>query len=336
MKNFADILGQKHAIDRLLAAYRGGKLPHAMIFAGPIGVGKATTARALAALWLCEKPANASPCGKCASCRGMEVEQHPDHHVIYKELLRNLEKKKESVARDISIDLIRAELNDKASRKSVMGRGKVFVVEEAELMSAAAQNSMLKTLEEPAGRTLIILLSDSAESLLPTIRSRCQVVTFSFLPEKLVAAELSKSSVSPDSAAKAARLSGGSIGLAKRWLDDGIVDRAGELIAMVDGPAGATIVAELPHWLRKSAEEYAAKQLERDPKSSRDQAVRDGASLYLRIAAEHFRRKLSSLTDPASVENAASRIEALVQSERYLDANVTTSLVYQQAAAALA
>lgn len=335
MKNFADILGQKHAIDRLRAAYRAGKLPHAMIFAGAVGVGKATTARALAALWLCEKPASDSPCGTCASCRGMEAESHPDYHFIEKELLRTLEGKKESIARDISIDLIRAKLNDKASRKSVLGRGKVFVLAEAELMSTSAQNSMLKTLEEPAGRTLIILLSDAAESLLPTIRSRCQVVAFSLLPEKLVAAELVKARFNPDSAARAARLAGGSIGLAKRWLDDGILDRASEMLALMDGPSGATIAAELPHWLRKSAEEYAAKRIERDPKSSRDQAMRDGASLYLRIAAEHFRRKLSSLTDAAAVEKATSRIEALVQSERYLDANVTTSLVYQQVAAAL-
>src|SRR3712207_9357567 len=70
-----------------------------------------------------------------------------------------------------------------------MGRGKVFVVEQAELLSAAAQNALLKTLEEPAGRTLIVLLTDQPGALLPTIRSRCQVVPFAALAEELVRRE---------------------------------------------------------------------------------------------------------------------------------------------------
>src|SRR5207302_11238363 len=135
--------------------YEADQLPHGMIFAGPVGVGKGTTAAALAALWLCEKPNNATPCGKCESCRVFDAGNHPDYHVITKELIRYHDKTGTSKGIDLSIHVIRPEVVDKAAMKPGMGRGKVFVIEQAELMNAPAQNSLLKTLEEPAGRSLL-------------------------------------------------------------------------------------------------------------------------------------------------------------------------------------
>src|SRR5439155_23785955 len=108
---------------------------------------------------------------------------HPDYHVITKELIRYHDKTGKSKGIDLSIKVIRPELVDAAGRKAAMGRGKVFVIEQAELLNTQAQNAMLKTLEEPLGRTLIILLTDQPDVLLPTIRSRCQLLRFSPLPE---------------------------------------------------------------------------------------------------------------------------------------------------------
>src|SRR4029079_12001967 len=106
--------------------------------------------------------------GKCQSCTLMTADNHPDFHVLYKELIRLT--KPDVVAKEFSIDLVRDYLVIPASRKSSMGRGKVFVIERADTMTPEAQNAALKTLEEPEGRTLIILITDQVNYLLPTIR----------------------------------------------------------------------------------------------------------------------------------------------------------------------
>src|SRR6185437_4590183 len=111
MTKFSDIFGQEQAIETLMKAYRADRLPHGMIFAGPAGVGKMTTARALATLFLCQDPKVDAPCGKCESCTLMgvlndhESTNHPDFHVVYRQLIR-LDKDK-SKARDLSIDVVR-------------------------------------------------------------------------------------------------------------------------------------------------------------------------------------------------------------------------------------
>ena len=158
LTGFDQIFGQSHAIDWLCRAYLGDRMPHGLIFAGPVGVGKATTARALSALFLCQEPKSTSPCNRCASCTTLAAGNHPDYHLITKELIRAYDETGKSKGIDLSIKVIRPELVDAAGRKSFMGRGKVFIIKQAELMNVAAQNAMLKTLEEPLGRTLIVLL----------------------------------------------------------------------------------------------------------------------------------------------------------------------------------
>src|SRR5262245_32280083 len=110
----SDIFGQYEAIDRLLRAWKADRLPHALIFAGPVGVGKGTTARAVAALFLCEKPEGDEPCKKCDSCRVFDSGNHPDFHVITKELIRYHDKTGKSKGIDLSINVIRPELIDPA------------------------------------------------------------------------------------------------------------------------------------------------------------------------------------------------------------------------------
>ena len=259
---------------------------------------------------------------------------HPDYHVIVKELIRFHDKTGKSKGTTLSINVIRPELNEKAARKPVMGRGKVFVVEQAELMEGPAQNSMLKTLEEPAGRTLIVLMTDQPDSLLSTIRSRCQRVTFNALPDDVVAAELKRRGVSEADARDAARFARGSIGLALKWIEDGVLPRAREIAAAFDTIFNGGRADDLWGMFKKSADAYAEKQLERDELSSKDQATREALGLYLRIAAEHVRPRLSGDDEP-EIERAASIIEAIVRAEEYLDANVNMPLVFQQLAVAV-
>jgi DNA polymerase-3 subunit delta' len=155
---FKSIFGQDAAIDWLSRAYRADRLPHGMIFAGPAGVGKFTTARALAKLFLCEKPSEVSACGKCESCRVFDAGNHPDWHVVTRELIRYHDKTGKSKGIDLSINVVRPELVEPAGRKAAMGQGKVFVVEQADTMNAPAQNALLKTLDRrgdgPARRQL--------------------------------------------------------------------------------------------------------------------------------------------------------------------------------------
>jgi DNA polymerase-3 subunit delta' len=333
--SFSDILGQDAAIEWIQRAYASDRLPHGLIFAGPVGVGKATTARALAALFLCERPKDAKPCGKCGSCRAFAADTHPDYHVITKELIRFHDKTGKSKGIDLSIHVLRPELIEPAGRKPGMGQGKVFIVEQAELMNAQAQNALLKTLEEPAGRTLIILLTDQPGALLPTIRSRSQTVRFSALPEESVQEELQKRGVDAQTAAAASRLARGSLGTALKWIEEGVVGPAQDLSAQVEEAMSGKPPADLPGWLKQAAEAYAQKQLERDELASKDQATREGLSLYLMVAGERVRTRLSEQQDPSELERACAAIDAIFRAETYLDANVNTALVLQQLALAL-
>lgn len=335
MLTFDDIFGQAAAIDSLRRAYRADRLPHGLVFAGPAGVGKGTTAGALAALFLCEGPKGESPCGACESCRGMDALAHPDYHVVTRELVRMHDKGGKSKATTLSIHVIRGELVEKANRKAVLGRGKVFVIEQAERMEPPAQNALLKTLEEPAGRTLIILLTDQPDLLLSTIRSRSQIVRFMPLPEATVARQLHQRGIARDVAARAAHFTRGSLGVALRWIEDGVVDLADELAAQVDALFAGNPPDDLPGWFKRAAEAYAARQLERDSLGSKDAATREGLALYLNVATEQVRRRLPSLTDASELERACAAIDALARAETYLDGNVNVSLVFQQLAVTL-
>src|SRR5437773_1630522 len=202
MTTLQDIFSQDAAVETILRACEADRLPHGLIFAGPVGVGKATAARGLAALFLCENPKKDQPCGKCKSCTLMEAGTHPDFFRVYRQLIRLT--KEESKTKDLPIDVIRQYVIAPASHTSQMKRGRVFVVAEAHLMNKHAQDALLKTLEEPAGTVLIIFLTDQPDDLTATIRSRCQLVRFAPLEAKLVQRELEKRKIDKSLAAEAA------------------------------------------------------------------------------------------------------------------------------------
>jgi DNA polymerase III subunit delta' len=140
------------------------KLPHALMFTGPKGIGKRHLAAALSQLLLCLKPSEGIPCGDCRGCQLNKAQNHPD--LIWIE--------PEEGSKGIKVDQVRS-LIDELSKTAQQGGYKVVVIEPAEGMNANSANALLKSLEEPAAKTLLILVSHVPSAVLPTIRSRCQL-----------------------------------------------------------------------------------------------------------------------------------------------------------------
>jgi len=151
---------------RLAAAAAGARMPHALLLHGPDGVGKQRFAAALAAGLFCRKPgSDLEPCGACAECVLSRAGTHPDLH-----WLRRPEDRK-----TIGVDAVR-DACEQLGMTSLRGGYRVAVVATAQLMTHSAQNAFLKTLEEPAPRTLLVLVTSRPSALLATLRSRCQRV----------------------------------------------------------------------------------------------------------------------------------------------------------------
>ncbi len=202
---FREILGQDRVVSLLRRTWRSGRLGQAYCFSGPAGVGKRTTALALAQAVNCLAPVDLAggegepdACGVCRSCRKIAAGQHPDVAVVTPE--------DKTV---ISIEQIR-DLTARASLCAYEGTTKVWILDPADQMQEPAANAFLKTLEEPSGRSLFLLVTPAVNVLLPTIRSRCQEVRFDLLGEAALRAILVRQGRGPDEAAAAAALAGGS------------------------------------------------------------------------------------------------------------------------------
>ena len=335
-------------------AIASGRLASTWIFAGPAGVGKFTTAVEFAKTVLCDQPkkvANGTlaypivhlaknfeltvPCGVCDSCKAIGpagAGAHPDLHIVTKELIRMHDRAGKSMGTTISIQVIRGEITgdpasgteSKMAKRSFRGRGKFFIVDEAELMEGPAQNALLKTLEEPPAGSYLILVTANQAGLLSTIRSRSQIVEFHPLPDALITQALAPAGLTETDAALIARLARGSLGRALEWSKDirfieeqlqkdaekaekkkaakgeddedeeawsrggilGWTRALGEkLDALVAGKATASEVGDV---IADAAAQYAKLQVRRDRLMSADRAKRDGIGLMMTVAAEWF------------------------------------------------
>ncbi|MDO4741388.1 MAG: DNA polymerase III subunit delta' [Eubacteriales bacterium] len=205
---FDEFIARPALISHLRNTFGSGRVYHAYIFAGPEGTGKKTMARICAQALFCTDETQRRPCGKCPGCLQFQ-EGHPDVHTLAVPEGKSL----------IPVDSVR-ELLAALSDLSFSGGMRVVLVDQAELLGLPGQNALLKTLEEPPENTVFLLCVTSANSLLPTILSRCQVVRFSPIDEDLLAQELVRRGAQEEDARWIARYCEGSLGRALQCLQD--------------------------------------------------------------------------------------------------------------------
>jgi len=163
-RNFSELAGQEHVMRALTNALESGRVHHAFLFTGTRGVGKTTIARILAKSLNCETGMTATPCGKCSACREIDEGRFVDLIEV-------------DAASRTKVDDTR-ELLENVQYAPTRGRYKVYLIDEVHMLSSHSFNALLKTLEEPPPRSVMILVSQSLDRQLPTIRSRSQLIRF--------------------------------------------------------------------------------------------------------------------------------------------------------------
>ncbi len=254
----ADVRGHDRVRSILARALARDRLPPSLLFAGPEGVGKKLLALAVAQAALCEKAPAAEPCGACRACRKIsaalaperldalrqEADRHPEEDVwrnfrLHPDLVlaegwwltktgrpRPEPEIRVGQVRDLIAEIVGAPFE---------ARRRVFVVDDAHTMNDAAQNALLKSLEEPPPRSHVILVSAAPLGLLQTIRSRCQLVRFGPLTRSAVAAHLAEQrGLSEEEARTQAALAGGSLGAAATFEADSYGRMRETLVALLE------------------------------------------------------------------------------------------------------
>lgn len=355
------ILGQPAALEALRNQLLTGRVHHAQIFHGPSGTGKFTTAIAFARELLCHDPVsdlhgNQSACGQCASCKLFrqieEAEEsddptatlasaHPDLHIITKELALFSDDAQERARKltSIPVGVIREHLLGPASLAPQLNHGKVFIVDEAELLNPTGQNALLKTLEEPTEGTYLILVTSSEHRLLPTIRSRCQRVAFGPLDDAAVARWLSEyhAELDEQTAKWVVGFAQGSLGRASLAVRFELVQWGTAVLSPVQRLAkSGRPEPGLGAAIGDCVDGFAAAWVAAHKNASKEAANRRAAALMGSMISNFARRRLASLAeqcDPKTPIDSEAQltpwlgvIQAVSEFERQLASNVNLKL----------
>ena len=318
---FRDIAGHEQVNSLIARATLRKTLPPSLIFAGPSGVGKRMAAVALAQLVNCLGPAGEDACGECAPCRRIARGVHADVLIL-----------EPGETGAIKIEQIR-EAIERSAYRPFEGRRRVVIIDDAEQIVLAAQDALLKTLEEPPPGTTFVLVSAVPETLVPTIRSRCQRLRFGRLSPADVAAVLMRAhAFSETDAHAAAAFSDGSVGRALEGATEEFVEaraaalRLLEALAQSPPPARRIIGASgLPGAGRSKADRDALAQSLRALSSIlRDLGILGARTGHDSLANADFRQKLDGLLRSYGHDRV---LRAFAAVDEALDRNASPKIV---------
>jgi DNA polymerase-3 subunit delta' len=311
------VLGHERAIRQLRAAVVAARPASAYLVTGPIGVGKGTVARALAASLVCDAPAEGDACGDCPQCARTTAGTHPDVRMVAREDDR----------RDIRTEQAR-ELTRWLTLRPLMAARQVALVDDAECLNEHGQNALLKTLEEPPGQSVLILLATHASLLLPTVRSRCQRVRLDPLPAPLVDRFLAERGVADEVRQAIVPRAEGSPGRALALVDDPRAAARGRMLDQLGRLDDAT-AAELSSLAQALARDDVDVALETTVSWYRDLLglVVDGAETELRnVDADAPLRATASRSTLARVLGA---LETVCDTIRAVERNANRTLALE-------
>lgn len=247
-QTFDDVVGQEHIVQTLRNALRLGHIHHAYLFAGPRGTGKTTSARLVAKAVNCLAPVEARPCNECEICQAVNAGRLMDLIEI-------------DAASNTGVDNVR-DLLEKVGFRPMQSRYKVYVIDEVHMLSTAAFNALLKTLEEPPEHVIFILATTEAHKILPTVLSRCQRFEFRRIPLLAMMQQLQKIAASegiqaePEALELIARAATGSMRDAISLLDQMAADSTvtADYVRLMLGAERREVILELIQaWLTRDA-----------------------------------------------------------------------------------
>ncbi|MEX0792417.1 MAG: DNA polymerase III subunit delta' [Pirellulaceae bacterium] len=320
-----EIKGHDEVVEDFRRAINRNRLASSFLLVGPASIGKRMFALQLAQTLLCGKVdiTEMAPCGICEDCQQVKAQTHPDLLVVQRpkdrtripiELLigEGKNRMREGLCHDISL-------------RPYRGRRKVAIIDDADYLNQEGANCLLKTLEEPPSDSVIILISESQQRQLPTIRSRCQIIRFAPLPESIVAELLLAQGVTedPQTAHAIAARGKGSLRQATQLADEGLEDfREVLLKTLAKADFGSVQLA-------KDAWDFVQKSADDAPQ--RRQAI----GYLIQFALDYYRAELHLLSgsDPSQIEGlAAGRhaggidgmiacLDRCIEAEMQLDSN---------------
>ena len=317
----SDIVGHGPAVTILRQAVRRNRVPQSLLFAGPEGVGKRAVALALAQAVNCPQRRDGDACGTCATCQRIVRGQHSDVTV--------LDRGDEA---SIKIRALRERVLESVNYRPFEAARRVFIIDPADAMTVEAQDALLKTLEEPPSAAIIILISAYADTLQPTILSRCRRLRFGPLIESDIARILTALGTDAASATRLAARADGSVTRALTGQEEFESDRQAALGLLVSA-RGSAILARLK--AASALTGHGSDRRDREALSARFaillSLLRDlgaiGASNAVPLAHADLADTLGGLVPAFNMARVLSAFAAVEAADAALDRNASPKLV---------
>jgi DNA polymerase III subunit delta' len=333
-----ELLGHADAIEQLRGAAARGRLAHTLLFTGPAGIGKKRFALLFAECLFCDRHSEEEllACGECSGCKQVRARSHPDLIVVE----RKTGKSSLLIEQFVGDSEHRGQegLCHELALRAMSGRRKIAIIDEAELLGIESANALLKTLEEPPERSIIILLAVSPDLLLPTIRSRCQVVRFAPLSDDQVRELLTREELcdNPQDAAEIAGLCEGSLETARQLLDPQLRAQRGTLYNLLAARPFNSV--QTTHGVLEGVQQAGTESFEQ----------RQYAGWIIRFCSEFYRRALYALSsgngaacvipqvqqfaahlnpdEPSDIDRVTDLLDRCLEADRQIDMNASIPL----------